>query len=283
MIAPAPDNPTGFWESASVVATNDRILNDTGSAWYDCLDFDCNKLDLPSRTVALTYMMLSVLSDYANSDLLLIKDPRLCLLLDLWLPVLQQMKISPALLLVIREPQEVASSLAQRNALPTTYATALWLRYVLATEYASRESARCILAYDEVLHDWRSEMARTSRELGITWPVGFAAVTQQIDGFLNNQLRHHRVRAACRYQDGGLLGFWADEVYEILLKLDPMGDCSCQLERLDQLRSVFGNWCDAYARVWSDTVLANHALRSEPRLDIPSDWEAIAHQLPLIP
>jgi hypothetical protein len=192
MFAPAADNPSGFWESAAVVATNNRIMGEAGSSWYDCLGFDCASLDVTARTRALTFIMLSLLSDYRQGRLLLIKDPRLSLLLDLWLPALQQMKIAPSLLLVLRPPGEVAASLAKRNALPAAYVTALWLRHMLAAEYASRGCARHILIYDALLRDWRGALLRASRAATFTWPVSFDAVAQQIPKYLNDQLRHHR-------------------------------------------------------------------------------------------
>jgi hypothetical protein len=54
-----------------------------------------------------------MLAEYGTDSLSLIKDPRLCLLLDLWLPTLHEMRVSTAALLVLCDPCEVIASLAR--------------------------------------------------------------------------------------------------------------------------------------------------------------------------
>jgi hypothetical protein len=57
--------------------------------------------------MATTFITAGMLAEYGTDSLLLIKDPRLCLLLDLWLPMLHEMRVSTAALLVLRDPCEV--------------------------------------------------------------------------------------------------------------------------------------------------------------------------------
>jgi len=84
-IPAGPDNPSGFWEAPSMLATNDWILKQGGATWYECLGFDANALDARTRTTALTFVMLSLMSEFGAASMLLIKDPRICLLMDFWL------------------------------------------------------------------------------------------------------------------------------------------------------------------------------------------------------
>src|SRR5208283_3774018 len=102
IIPAAPDNPSGFWESASILGTNDWILNQGAATWYECLGFDPNALDARTRATALTFVMLCMMSEFGGASLPLIKDPRICLLLDLWLPALRARGTSPVAVLVLR-------------------------------------------------------------------------------------------------------------------------------------------------------------------------------------
>jgi len=111
----------------------------------------------------LTFIMLSLMSEFDQKRLLLVKDPRICLLLDLWLPALQALEILSAALVVLRHPAEVIASLAHRSRLPQPHGAALWLGYMLAAERATRGRRRCFLPYDELVNDWQSALLCPSR------------------------------------------------------------------------------------------------------------------------
>src|SRR5665213_4590235 len=102
MLPAAVDNPSGFWEATSLLGVNDWILNENGASWYDCLEFDADGFGARTRAIALTLVMLCMKSEFGAAPLKLIKDPRLCLLLDLWLPALRAVGTSPIVVLVLR-------------------------------------------------------------------------------------------------------------------------------------------------------------------------------------
>ena len=138
-------NPLGLWESAGLIGVNDWILNQRGATWYNYAKVDSDALDKRQRVMALTLIMAGVMSEFRPGVIPLIKDPRLCLLLELWLPALQALDMSAAVLLVLRHPHEVAASLAARDNLPTPISLALWLRHMLDAELATRGYPRHVL------------------------------------------------------------------------------------------------------------------------------------------
>jgi hypothetical protein len=279
---PAPDNPSGFWETAYVLGVNDRILSASGHTWFDCLDFESEALDAPSRASAMTFVLLCVMLEFSRDPLLLIKDPRLSLVLDLWLAALHQTGIAAATLLVVRHPAEVVASLAQRDGLPAALSTALWLRYMLAAEFASRGQRRHVLPYDGLLRDWRSALHQAGRATGIAWPLAFDSVAGRMEGFLNPGLRHHRALSSARQMVGVPLGTWADEVYETLLGLDGPASAAGQ-QRLDHVHAAFRDWCHAQGRDWAGGLLRGNTIRTQPRFGVPAQWEAMAARLELAP
>src|SRR5207302_4118218 len=54
------------------------------------------------------------------------KDPRNCLTLGFWLPLA---RVEPVVVLVHRNPGEVADSLRRRDGFPVPYSMALWERH----------------------------------------------------------------------------------------------------------------------------------------------------------
>ena len=112
--------------------------------------------------------MLCLMAEFNGAPLKLVKDPRICLLLDLWLPALEAAGTSPAALLVLRPPNEIADSLAAREDLPAAISAALFLRYMLAAELATRGGRRHIVEYDDLLRDWRGTLDLAGARAGIT-------------------------------------------------------------------------------------------------------------------
>lgn len=276
----ASDNPSGFWEAMSILGANDWILSKGGATWYDCLRFDADTLDAQTRTTALTFIMLCMMTEFRDAPLPLIKDPRLCLLMDLWLPALRARAVSPVALLVLRSPEAVAESLAARDDLPIAISAALWLRHMLDAEYATRGCRRHILAYDDLLRDWRSALTLTGQRAGIAWPVDLQAVAPDMDRFLDARLRHSE--AVGQPSTPGSIPFavWLEEAYAALRDLARDATDQRTLQRLDHVRAAFGTWCRTHGHAWADAFLHRHELRMSRRFEVPPSWHQIAGAIP---
>ncbi len=279
MLPPASDNPSGFWEAASVIGVNDWILNEGGATWYDCLGFDAGALNARTRATALTFIMLCMRSEFGGAPLKLIKDPRLCLLLDLWLPALSAAGSPPAVVLVLRSPDEVAASLAVREDLPLGIGAALWLRYMLDAEFATRGCPRHVLAYDDLLEDWRAALTQTGQRTAITWPVGLDSAAAAMDRFVDARLRHFGPDRRQTTAVMPLIG-WLEEVTAALHGLVRDGADRQQLLRLDRVRAAFQTWHRAHGRAWTETLLRGHAIRDGLRYEVPAAWHRIASDMP---
>jgi hypothetical protein len=279
-IPAGPDNPSGFWESRSVLGVNDWILYERRATWYECLGFDANGLDVRTRAAALALIMLCLMADFGSAPLPLIKDPRICLLLDLWLPALHARGVSPMVLLVVRSPDEVARSLAARERLPAAISGALWLRYMLDAEYATRGCRRQMLAYDDLLRDWRAVLTPSDRPGAIAWPVDPQAVAPDIDRFLDARLRHFGPSDQRKAADPLPFADLLEEAHEALCGLVQNAADQAQLSRLDRVRTAFQTWCGAHGRAWADALLDRHEIRRTLRFDVRLDWLRIAGDIP---
>jgi hypothetical protein len=186
-----PDNRSGFWEDASVKDADDAALaahgmlwDDVGpppEPWHDGFGGEHVRERLRETLVALS----------ARGALCGVKDPRISRLLPLWLPLLDPLDVVPVFLLALREPREVARSLARREGLGEARALLLWLRYTLEAERATRGRRRAIVCFDDLLEDWRGTLDRVARTAGIRWPVPYDAAAEPIGRFLDPTLKHH--------------------------------------------------------------------------------------------
>jgi hypothetical protein len=280
MLPAASDNPSGFWESASVLGVNDWILHKGNGAWYECLGFDPNAFDARTRARALTYIILCVMAEFGGAKLKLIKDPRLCLLLDLWLPALSAVGTSPVVVLVLRPPDEVAGSLDAREHMPLGISVALWLRYMLDAEFATRACRRHVVAYADLLRDWRRALTLTGHHTAITWPVDLEAAAPRMDRFIDSRLHHFGPVARPTSTTTMPLAAWLEETYAALQGLEQDGTDRRQLERLDCVRAAFQTWCRSQGGIWTETFLRGHAIRASRRFEVPPDWHRIASEMP---
>lgn len=279
LIPTAADNPSGFFEAATMLGVNDWILKAGGSTWFDCLNFDPDAMSARLRATGIVLVNVSLVREFENASLLLLKDPRLCLLLDYWLPVLRATSITPAALLVLREPNDVIASLVQRDQCPGALTAALWLRYMLAAEHATRDSSRSFIRYDALLGDWRTCMALATTQAQVPWRVAFDAVETQMQRFLDVGLRHHHSAAAPPAPRGSLAALM-EETYRALLAIAE-DDGDAQRRRLDELRATFTAWCRRDGALFTARALEGHMLLQQPAHPIHPSWEQRAEALAL--
>ncbi|MGC8509691.1 MAG: sulfotransferase family protein [Acidimicrobiales bacterium] len=118
-------NPDGYYEQRGVVALDDEVLAHYGGAW------DAPPLLAPGWTeehVARGFARRAreVLDETFSRPRFVMKDPRVSLLLPLWRHVLLD---RCAAVVIVRDPAEVAWSLALRDAMSPLSAMALWSAY----------------------------------------------------------------------------------------------------------------------------------------------------------
>jgi hypothetical protein len=239
MLPPSPDNPAGFYEPVSVSALNDLLLNAVGCSWHDCLSLDLDQFH--DEAVAQAFDMTAgiVREEYGDAPAFVLKDPRLCLTLPVWLPALRAAGAEVAVLLVIRHPVEVMRSLFRRDQLPDSAAAPLWLHHMLEAERNTRALPRAVIGYDDLLRDWRGCMMRAGRAAGIAWPSGANHDRPDIDAYLDTSFRHHvAVREPAAIGPPPIRGL-IDVAWSALGKLRDDPGAAFPLEWLDQVHRTF--------------------------------------------
>ncbi|MGC9270777.1 sulfotransferase family protein [Acidiphilium sp.] len=193
MPAAPESNETGFWESQVLVDLHDEVLSAMGSSWSDIRSLPQAWFSSAAAEGFRSRLAEVLAAEFADARLFVVKDPRLCRLLPLWLPVLAARSITPRIVIPIRHPLEVAASLNRREGFDHARGQALWRSYMLAAEHESRGLPRCFVTYDNLLTDWRGVVARIGAIVDHDWSA--TADAAAIDAFLSSKLRHHVVAA----------------------------------------------------------------------------------------
>ncbi len=252
------DNETGFWESLDVYRLNDEILASGGSRWDDWRSFRPTWHQL-NETHAFKTKALEILSrDFGRSSFFVLKDPRICRLLPFWSEVLLEFGVEAKHVIPMRNPMEVAASLAKRDGLSHSASYLLWLRHVLDAEYFSRGYPRAVITYQGLLDDWRSLANALELSLGIHWARRGADMDVQIDSFLERRHRHHALSDSDVYDNPELVP-WVKEAYSAFGELQADPESAAVRSRLDGLRQEFDRASEAFGAV----VAAEETARKE--------------------
>jgi hypothetical protein len=186
------DNERGFWENRAILEVHEAFLAQQGLQWHDLIALapDWQRGAPARRFVADLPGILD--QQFAGETLSLVKDPRLSLLVPLWIEVLRARNVRPAFVMTIRHPDEVAASLAHRDGLPVAQTQLLWLQHLIDAERATRGHARVFVHYEHLLGDWQGELERIGEQLAIDWPPASADFAGAAAQFLAPTLRHHQ-------------------------------------------------------------------------------------------
>ena len=236
------ENPLGFFEDRTVVRVNDDILDAVGSFWCDLLP-DLDARDWERNTQKLLHEAATKLgAGFGHASLWGLKDPRLCRLLPLWLPLLARLESTACGVITVRHPAEVAASLVARNRMEPKNAQLLWLEHLLAAEVNTRGLRRVFVTYDGLMNDWRGTVATIASALELRWPrlPAETVVADQVDQFLRPALRHH-------HHDGSTeASGTAHEVYELFCRLATLPAGSVEtgpiLAAFDEYRRLAKEW-----------------------------------------
>lgn len=263
-------NPKGFWEHEDIVAIHDRLLEAIGSFWHDERDLPENWWQSPVVIPFRREVMEVLRRDFGQSPLWILKDPRMCRLLPLWLDILHEVGCAPYFVIGLRNPFEVVRSLERRDGFSEAKSSLLWLEHLLEAERWSRGYPRIVVTYDQLLADWQATSRQIAEGLGLSWPVKGEDVAARIQAFLEPSLRHYH--AMEQLASPIRLAKLADETYRTAINTPPdqLGNALASIgEEVAQASRLVAPWATQIAAMsrllWEqqerDTYLHSEIMR----------------------
>ena len=241
------NNSMGYWESTEIANLNDEILDSAGSSWDDWEAFNPEWYasvvaeDFRGRARAVLG------NEFEDSRLFVLKDPRICRLLQFWKEALDGIGVVPVVALPVRNPLEVAESLRVRDKIDPSIGVLIWLRNVLDAEADSRGSPRAFIRYADLLTDWKSLAIRLGSELEVAWPRQSTTTELEIGSFVAPAIRHHAYDDA-RVHDDPLISRWVKTVFEVLNRWAVGEVQRADAGTLDTVRLAFNDAVQTFSR-----------------------------------
>ena len=189
-------NPKGFWEAEAITDLDVRFMELLGGDWHR-VDFELPRGG-PLVDQFLQSSREALANDYEDAPLIVIKDPRICVLAPLWHRALKEAGYRPTYVVVARHPLEVAGSIETQGDMPLADGLALWLTYMRRLEQFVESGVTDVvhLRYAELLDDWRGVVRRIARRLAVPLTVDGRAA--EVDRFLESGMRYHKAEDADR-------------------------------------------------------------------------------------
>jgi hypothetical protein len=245
LMHPSPENEAGYWESGDLVVIHDEILASGGSYWHDWRAFNPDWYASPAAPIFRQRVLNVLRNDYANAQLFVIKDPRICRFWPFYREVLDEFGAKPGVVIPIRNPLEVMASLRRRDGFLSAKSGLLWLRHVLDAEKATRDLPRAVVTYDALLSNWQGVVAALAAGLQLRWPRRAALADLQIERFLTTQFRHHAIapeQLAARAE----VVDWVKGAYAALVQLSVTPEHKASIVRLERIRAEFEKASSAF-------------------------------------
>ncbi len=122
LMVPDPSNPVGYYENLGIYRINEAILERTDASWFVPPAREAQVAAAADARLALGDALARLRRDGGGAPLA-IKDPRIGVLLEVWEPLIVG-ELHPVL--AVRNPVEIAFSLATRDGTPIALALASW-------------------------------------------------------------------------------------------------------------------------------------------------------------
>ena len=230
-------NASGYWESYDLMAIHDEMLQAAGTSWQDTGSIPqlWHNPQLIGRYRARIVKALK--TQYTDSTLMVIKDPRILRFVPLTVAALQDIDVEPKFIISLRNPLEVANSLKARDGLSLLKSLLLWLDYTLCSERATRGFQRAFVDYDDLMMDWRETIRSAAAHLDVVFPTWNTAAEREIQSFLQSTLRH-QVYSCKDLQAREDISDWIKITFKAVRALAHGGGAD-EISRLDHVFEAF--------------------------------------------
>jgi hypothetical protein len=191
LIPPGLGNEAGHWEPINVANFNDQLLAKLDSRWDSVFAPRRNRRGaLPlSRYKAEAREIIR--DQYGDESLIVLKEPRITLLIDFWEEVLREEGFQCVFVIMARDPEEVAASLKARDQIQRNHALLLWATYTSQADLLTRHARRVFCSFDRLLGEPEAVLDAIEDKLEVDLPRRTVKATAEIDQFLQPTLRHH--------------------------------------------------------------------------------------------
>jgi hypothetical protein len=188
-------NEAGHWESVYVANFDDQLLAKLDLRWDSPFAPRRNRRGALPLGRYKSEARQIIRDQYGDESFIVLKEPRITLLIDFWEEVLLAEGFQCSYVIMIRQPEEVAASLNARDQIERNRALLAWATYTSQADLLTRHARRIFCSYDALLENPDRVLDRIEEKLELDLPRRTKKAATEINHFLQPSLRHHHARA----------------------------------------------------------------------------------------
>jgi hypothetical protein len=284
-LMPAVDgvNGKGFWEHLDVYRIHERLFAAFGRSILDPREMPAGWREHPEFQTAVSEVRTLIERDFAAAARWVVKDPRLCKFVPVWLEAFASLGIRPRVVLIARHPAEIARSTRAIGWSDSTARVNLcWLQYMFDAERGTRSVLRSCVNYADLLGDWRVQIARIGSDLQLEWPAVDDERAAEIEAFLDARERHHVESAGAHSETEAALPALVTDLHEAFRDHAASPELWSRVEALGDIyrrgEAVFGPCLDQDIIDLTLTRLAMEQQRAQIAQSLQYDVVAIRYR-----
>ncbi|AII44194.1 hypothetical protein KR100_12620 [Synechococcus sp. KORDI-100] len=144
-------NLKGYWESEGLMQVNDRLFDQLGRHWSSSDRLPSGWAQTPEAARWQRLLIAQLTTTCQGTLHPVIKDPRLCVLIEGLRPLMHAAAAQLSFLIPVRHPLAVARSLRNAQGTSLERGLALWIAHVCEAERQTRDQNRLIIDFDDLI------------------------------------------------------------------------------------------------------------------------------------
>jgi len=180
-----------LYEHPSIVTLHDEMLAHLNSVWDQTFLLEENWWT-PKKIESYKQKIIDIIHhDFKDADWWGIKDPRMCVLIPLWLDIFKELSITPHFVISVRNPFEIAKSHERRDHFSLEKSLFIWMEHLLSAEYYTRDYSRVFSRYTHLIANPMAAIENITKALNIQLPKPIEDARENLKAFIRPDLRHH--------------------------------------------------------------------------------------------
>lgn len=180
-------NEKGFYEHYEIMRLNTALLKRLGGSWREPPDLEPGWERDPALDDLRDRAAETLERDFAGAPLWGFKDPRTCLTLPFWRPLIGEARF----VICHRNPLEIAASVERRDGLAQEVGLDLWRRYVCAAITETTGEPRLVISYERLCGAPLPTADQLASFIDRTAVANERAIRAEISAWVEAAMRHH--------------------------------------------------------------------------------------------
>lgn len=182
LMGPSMSNLMGHFEHSGFLEINEALLRHLGGSW-DNPPEPKPGWEENAALNAIVRDAQALVKNFADHPHWGWKEPRTTILVPFWKKIIPDLRF----VICIRNPLEVARSVAKRNGLSVGGSAFLWNMYTQAAIRDTADCPRVLSFYEDFFRSPREELYRVAKFCHLKVPADWSVVAQSISNELRNQ------------------------------------------------------------------------------------------------